>query len=119
LVHGDFEEMFLEEGVGMKALEGFQSICNKKIRRIQYSQVYPDLIVTDIKGNTGFSWKNTGYATLAACASGNTHVFLVLKSITDRYIPRPCLGRIICMKLPYLKSFHIKNTIFSSKYRYY
>ena len=82
-MHGDFEEMFLEEGVGMKAWEGFQSIWNKNIRRIQYSQVYPDLIVTDIKGNTDFSWENTSYATLAACASGIMHVFLVLKSKTD------------------------------------
>jgi hypothetical protein len=95
LVHGDFEKMFLEQEVGIKAWEGLQSICNNKIRRIPYSQVYPDLIVTDIKEKTVFSWENTGYSTLAACASGNTHAFLVLKSKTDRNVPRPCLGRII------------------------
>ncbi len=45
MLHVEFEEMFLEQAVGIKAWEGLQSICNKKIRRIPYSQVYPDLIV--------------------------------------------------------------------------
>jgi hypothetical protein len=50
-----------------------------KIGKIPYSQVYPNLIITDIKENTGnitgfFSGKsNTYYATLTACTTANTH----------------------------------------------
>ncbi len=42
-VHGDFEDIFLVEGVGVKAREGLQSTRNTKICRLRHSQVYPKL----------------------------------------------------------------------------
>ena len=60
-VHGDFEDIFLVEGVGVKAREGLQSTRNTKICRLQHSQVYPELIITDFTGYNGFLCKFTGF----------------------------------------------------------
>ncbi len=46
-VHGDFEDHFLVEGVGVKAREGLQSTRNTKICRLLHAQVYPELVITD------------------------------------------------------------------------
>ena len=35
-VHGDFEEFSLQEGVGIKTREGFQSNRNTKIGKVAY-----------------------------------------------------------------------------------
>jgi hypothetical protein len=53
-VHGDFEDIFWHEGVGIKARKGLQSNRNTKIRRIIYSQVHPNLNITDFTGYNGF-----------------------------------------------------------------
>jgi hypothetical protein len=43
LVQGHFVD------IGIKAQGGLQSICNTMIRKILYSQVYPEIVITDIK----------------------------------------------------------------------
>ena len=53
-VHGDFEVIFSQEGVGIKAREGLQSTHDTKIRRVPYSQVFPNLDITDFTGYNGF-----------------------------------------------------------------
>ena len=56
-VHGDFEVIFSQEGVGIKAREGLQSNHDTKIRRVPYSQaqVFPNLDINDFTGNNGYS----------------------------------------------------------------
>ncbi len=51
-IHGNFGGKKRQEGVGIKARRGLQSNRNKKIGRIPYAQVYPDLIMTGINENT-------------------------------------------------------------------
>ncbi len=54
-VHGDFEDVFWKEGVEIKARKGLQSNCNTKIRRmIIYSQLHPNLAITDVTGYNRF-----------------------------------------------------------------
>ena len=53
-VHGDFEVIFSQEGVGIKAREGLQLNHDTKIRRVPYSQVFPNLDITDFTGYNGF-----------------------------------------------------------------
>jgi hypothetical protein len=48
-VQGHFVDIKRREGVGIRARGGLQSICNTKIHKILYSQVYPDLNVMDIQ----------------------------------------------------------------------
>jgi hypothetical protein len=60
-VYGDFEVIFLQEGVGIKAREGLQSNRNTKIRREPYSHVSPNLYITDFTGYTDYFLKFTGF----------------------------------------------------------
>ncbi len=50
-----FEVVFSQEGVGIKAREGLQLNYDTKIRRVPYSQVFPNLDITDFTGYNGFS----------------------------------------------------------------
>jgi hypothetical protein len=53
LVQGHFVDIKRQEAVGIKAQGGLQSICNTVIRKMLYSQIYREVIITDIKENTG------------------------------------------------------------------
>ncbi len=53
-VHGDFEDIFWQEGVGIEARKGLQSNRNTKTRRIIYPQLHPNLDITDFIGHNGF-----------------------------------------------------------------
>jgi hypothetical protein len=72
-----------QEGVGIKIRGWLRSNRSMKISRIEYYQVYPDLYITDCKGNyremSGVCCQNTGNATLTACKTGSKHALFVLK----------------------------------------
>ena len=53
-VHGHFEVIFSQEGVGIKAREGLQWNHDTKIRRVPYSQFLPNPVITDFTGYNGF-----------------------------------------------------------------
>ncbi len=48
-VRGHFVDIKRQEGVRIKAKGGLQSIGSTKMRKILYSQYYPDINTTDIK----------------------------------------------------------------------
>ena len=50
-VHGQFVRMNRREGIEIKARQGLQSNHNTKIGKIASFQVYPDLYITNYKGN--------------------------------------------------------------------
>ena len=54
-VHGHFEVIFSQEWVGIKARKGLQWNHDTKIRRVPYSQVFPNLDITDFTGYNGYS----------------------------------------------------------------
>ena len=54
-MHSDFEDIFWQEGVGIEAREGLQSNHDTKIRRVPYSQVFPNLGITGFTGYNGYS----------------------------------------------------------------
>ena len=48
-VQGHFRDIKRQDGVEIRKRGGLHSICNTKIRKILYSQVYPDPNVMDIQ----------------------------------------------------------------------